>query len=596
MSPCDLSRKAYTGSPKMRSPHREASVLDDAFGPWSCWTEASLPSSDAEALTPMALFEVFRTAEDLRTIMAAFAQMFRQAFLAPNAARSTDHKHSKAACPPPWNPGMQPWRFPYEPIRVLLGGHWKAKMLWEKLDTRCSRPEYVAAPCAGGRLAGQRVVIVGAGPAGLRVAIELRLLGAQVVVLERREHFTRLNRLHLWSWCGEELKALGARCLEPPPLDFGADPDLLHIGIAELQTLLLKTSLLLGVQVILGASYCGVKWASIESGGWLVNVRRSGQQQPTSASEKPASAGDAKDTLALHGVAMVVGASGMDSSVWRSAGLETVEVGNLRSEDAIGLVCNFAPSQGSSAGGDRSLRSFALARQFYDKLFQQLEAATGAVLENIVYTRSKVSHYFVMTPTRRCLEDCGVLRDPAARPILSPSNVDRTALDGLVRRIVGFRFREGQATLPEAVAAVAGKEATGELCYADAGPQLFDFSKMKRAAEGLTFMAPPASAGKATETHQLLVALAGDALVEPFWPEGLGIVRGFFGALDVAHAASRWAVGARPRAVRKEFTAAYGQLKTLAAASRCRVLRDDESKYALAPASRYRGVSAPDDC
>jgi hypothetical protein len=72
-----------------------------------------------------------------------------------------------------------------------------------------------------------------------------------------------------------------------------------------------------------------------------------------------------------------------------------------------------------------------------------LEATTGAVLENIVYTRSKVSHYFVMTPTRRCLEDCGVLRDPAARPILSPSNVDRTALDGLVRRIVGFRFREG---------------------------------------------------------------------------------------------------------------------------------------------------------
>lgn len=579
-SPRNLGR-AFANSPQQLSPPRESSVLDEAYGPWARWTDALQTKATVGEPTATALFEVFRTAEDLRTVMAAFAQLFRQARLAPNGARSPDRR----PVAPPWT-AAKPWRFPYEPIRVLLGGHWKAKMLWEKMDARCARPEYASAPCAGGNFAGRRVVVVGAGPCGLRSAIELRLLGAQVTVIEQRERFTRLNRLHLWSWCGEELKALGARVLEPPPLDFGSDPDLLHVGIAEIQTLLLKTSLLLGVQVILGASYAGVKWASVESGGWQVNVRRG--QRPEARSP----GGEGKGLNALHGVAMVVGSGGLACSVGRTVGLESNEVGSLRAEEAIGLVCNFAPSQGGTVGGDRSLRSFSLARQFYEKLFQQLETETGAALENIVYTRSKASHYFVMTPTRRCLEECGVLRDPTHRPILDKSNVDAKALDEFIRRVVAFRFREGQATLPEAMAASQGPvgEGPAKLCYADNGPQLFDFSKMKRANEGLSFLAPPSSIHQADSYH-LLTALAGDALVEPFWPEGLGIARGFHGAQDVAFAASRWASGASQSAVTTEFAASYGQLKSLAAASRVRVLRDDESKYTIDPGTRYRGVS-----
>jgi len=295
---------------------------------------------------------------------------------------------------------------------------------------------------------------------------------------------------------------------------------------------------------------------------------------------------------------MIVGAGGLGSTVGRSAGIESIEVSGLRAEDAIGLVCNFTPSQSSSVGGDGMLRCFSLARQFYESLFRRLEEETGAALENIVYTRSKASHYFVMTPTKRCLAESGILKDPGAKPMLNTSNVDRDALDRLVRRIVAFRFREGQETLPEAYASSASSPSSAgkaaELQYADSGPQLFDFSKMYRAADGLNFLAPPPPAGKASEDNHLLVGLAGDSLVEPFWPEGLGIVRGFFGALDISNAAARWASGASCEAVRSEFTAAYGQLKTLGAATRTRVLRDDESKYALAPCSRYRGICATD--
>jgi len=214
----------------------------------------------------------------------------------------------------------------------------------------------------------------------------------------------------------------------------------------------------------------------------------------------------------------------------------------------------------------------------------------GAELENIVYTKSKASHYFVMTPTRRCLAECGVLRDPSARPALAPNNLDREALDSLVRKIVAFHFKEGEATLPE----VYAKDG-GEPRYADSGPQLFDFSKMKRVAEGLTFLPPPVRADAEAsdgEDGHLLVALAGDALVEPFWPEGLGVVRGFFGALDASWAVSRWAVGRPREEVSAEFAATYGQLKSLGAQSRCRILRDDEGSYTCAPSTRYRAISA----
>ena len=47
--------------------------------------------------------------------------------------------------------------------------------------------------------------------------------------------------------------------------------------------------------------------------------------------------------------------------------------------------------------------------------------------------------------------------------------------------------------------------------------------------------------------HQpLLVLSVGDALQEPFWPEGLGINRGMHNALDACWAANKW-VEARER-------------------------------------------------
>jgi len=55
------------------------------------------------------------------------------------------------------------------------------------------------------------VLIIGAGPCGLRAAIDAQLLGAKVVVIEKREKLSRNNVLHLWPFVITDLRALGAK-------------------------------------------------------------------------------------------------------------------------------------------------------------------------------------------------------------------------------------------------------------------------------------------------------------------------------------------------------------------------------------------------
>ena len=85
--------------------------------------------------------------------------------------------------------------------------YFKANTLWGLLDKRANLPEYE------GRTAckGAHVLIIGAGPVGLRTAIEAALLGAKVDVVEKRSVFSRNNSLHLWSFLLDDLRNLGIK-------------------------------------------------------------------------------------------------------------------------------------------------------------------------------------------------------------------------------------------------------------------------------------------------------------------------------------------------------------------------------------------------
>jgi len=540
----------------------------------------------------LALFESFQSTDDLGLTFATFARMQLHAARSPVTGDSLQPvaEHHDA--------GLQEEapRFPYQLFQELLGNNWKAKKLWKLLDERVCRPEYTDAPLNRGRLNGRHCLVVGAGPCGLRAAIELRLLGAQVTVVERRDTFSRINQLHIWSWVGEDLRGLGARMIEPPPKDFGSNPDLLVIGINDLQKLLLKVALLLGVDVRLGLEYCDTKWGE---NGWQTLLRppsdwnfTEGRAGPAAVTSQPVTSNSRPPSQFLPGLlqklAVVIGCGGFASSFGDNFGIRNVETESLRKESAIGLICNVARTHGRS---EADLRSFSMARQFYMSLFRQAAEETGVDLENIVYVKSPVAHYFVMTPTPKSLISTGVVIDESYRPLLARENINKAKLDEVVRRVIAFGWKQGVPSLLEALSKDLGGEQGGFPGYADSGPRLFDFSKMRRSSEGLIFLRPtghgPAEVPE-EEDDSLLVALAGDALMEPFWPEGLGIMRGFFGVLDACHAARAWSDGLTCSEVQELHGAAFQKLKTLSAATRARVLQQDEKKYCLSPETRYR--------
>jgi hypothetical protein len=540
-------------------------------------------------IEPDALFELFRSSDNLGDVLAAFAKLFH--FATASQKQGGRRSTVNLQVSPPWdNCHRRQWRYPYEAIRVMLGGNWKAKQLWSTLDERCGRAEYVATPCgSGSRLFGRHCLIVGAGPCGLRTAIELRLLGARVTVVDQRTVFSRINQLHLWSWCLEELKQLGARTLEPPPKEFGSDPALLHIGISHLQTFLLKVALLLGVEILLGTRYVCSEWtgscwrAMLGPAHPSANEGKVSTNSDVSAGTSLQASPSPGPPSCIDNIAVLVGAGGFSCDVGPKVGMVDLEAG-LKDGSSIGLICNFARTYGQA---ERQLKSFNLAKQFYVALFKQLAQETGAELENIVYTKSHQSHYFVMTPTRRCLCEAGIALDDKQVPLLSASNIDKKKLDAFVRGIVAFPFKTG-LSIHDALK----KDSEGRApAYADQGPGLFDFSKMKRSSEGLVFIEPPVHGatdhGSAGNDEKLLVTLVGDALVEPFWPEGLGISRGFFGVWDVCSAISDYASGEDQDAVVGRFRESYTQLKQVSASTKARVLHH-EAEYRLAPSSRYR--------
>lgn len=127
----------------------------------------------------------------------------------------------------------------------------RSRTLLHAVEARAGRPEYTIAPTsiARGGTINMRAVVVGAGPVGLRCAIELAMLGLKVDVLERRASFSRLQVLHLWSWVEHDLIDLGVKTIDP---SIFAAADYKHVSTCQLQHSLLKIVLLLGVRVHFG--------------------------------------------------------------------------------------------------------------------------------------------------------------------------------------------------------------------------------------------------------------------------------------------------------------------------------------------------------
>ena len=95
----------------------------------------------------------------------------------------------------------------YSKLKQQLPHYHRSSSLFKILDQRAALKEYnQQSACRGAR-----VLVVGAGPVGLRAAVEVALLGAKVDLVEKRTSFTRNNVLHLWSFLVHDLKSLGIK-------------------------------------------------------------------------------------------------------------------------------------------------------------------------------------------------------------------------------------------------------------------------------------------------------------------------------------------------------------------------------------------------
>ncbi|KAM7177709.1 F-actin-monooxygenase MICAL3 isoform 4-T4 [Macrochelys suwanniensis] len=426
----------------------------------------------------------------------------------------------------------------YHKLKSKLN-YWKAKALWAKLDKRGSHKDYKK----GKACANTKCLIIGAGPCGLRTAIDLSLLGAKVVVIEKRDAFSRNNVLHLWPFTIHDLRGLGAKKFYGKFCAGAID----HISIRQLQLILLKVALILGIEIHVNVEFQGLLYPpedqENERIGWRAQVHP--KTHPVSEYE----------------FEVVIGGDGRRNT------LEGFRRKEFRGKLAIAITANFINRNTTAEAKVEEISGVAFI--FNQKFFQDLREATGIDLENIVYYKDD-THYFVMTAKKQSLLDKGViLHDyPDTELLLSRENVDQEALLNYAREAADFSTNQQLPSLDFAINH-----------YGQPDVAMFDFTCM--------YASENAAMVREQNGHQLLVALVGDSLLEPFWPMGTGIARGFLAAMDSAWMVRSWSQGTSPLEVLAERESIYRLLPQTTPEN----VSKNFSQYCIDPVTRYPNIN-----
>ncbi|XP_025764523.1 protein-methionine sulfoxide oxidase mical3a isoform X21 [Oreochromis niloticus] len=426
----------------------------------------------------------------------------------------------------------------YHKLKSKLN-YWKAKALWAKLDKRASHKEYKK----GRACANTKCLIIGAGPCGLRTAIELAFLGAKVVILEKRDAFSRNNVLHLWPFTIQDLRGLGAKKFYGKFCAGAID----HISIRQLQLMLLKMALLLGIEIHVNVEFKSLieppEDQESERIGWRAEIHP--RTHPISELEFD----------------VIIGADGRRNTL---PGFRRKE---FRGKLAIAITANFINRNTTAEAKVEEISGVAFI--FNQKFFQDLREATGIDLENIVYYKDD-THYFVMTAKKQSLLEKGVILHDYADTelLLSRANVDQAALLSYAREAADFSTNHQLPTLDFAINH-----------YGQPDVAMFDFTCM--------YASENAAMVRQRNGHKLLVALVGDSLLEPFWPMGTGIARGFLAAMDSGWMVKSWAQGKTPLEVLAERESIYRLLPQTTPEN----VSKNFSQYSVDPTTRYPNIS-----
>mmetsp|Transcript_615 Transcript_615/g.754 ORF Transcript_615/g.754 Transcript_615/m.754 type:complete len:613 (-) Transcript_615:94-1932(-) len=479
---------------------------------------------------------------------------------------------------------------------------YKVQRLFQLFDKQIDRRSKLLTSRAGQTLEGKAledvssVLISGAGPVGLRAAVELLLLGFDVNVVEKRTTFSRVNILMLWNQTVSDLVSLGAKFFYPKLKVHGDS----HMGTREIQLCLLKTCILLGGNVhygmelsnlrsVSGSKQSKPKWAGLCIKTQGSKFAYSSTKKDDVLSFKPDKRGDYEMTFKCNMIdtpevdydffvpfdkaAEIDGKANLTkTSTWISSTLKRKSVvANNTSESkvaafsfdaliiaegewspsskkigvektidrfnqAIGVVVNLDyDANDKDQAKLQSFHSSKLKGKWREGPLGELEKANIHV-ENIEYLKG-TTHYIVITVEKRTLLEKGVVRDASCSPFLDKTNVDTKALYDLGRDI----------------STNIGLPTSTKFCDQNS-VQIFDFSTRARCIHSHLWLGCTTEKDTHAESHldvdisntpkleagsnfvQVPVFPVGDALLEPFWPQGLGSNRGFHGAIDAAFA------------------------------------------------------------
>ncbi|XP_035747148.1 F-actin-monooxygenase MICAL2 isoform X1 [Egretta garzetta] len=417
---------------------------------------------------------------------------------------------------------------------------WKAKALWNKLDKRASHKEYKR----GKSCMNTKCLIIGGGPCGLRTAIELAFLGAKVVIVEKRDTFSRNNVLHLWPFTIHDLRGLGAKKFYGKFCAGSID----HISIRQLQLILFKVALILGVEIHVNLEF--------------MKVLEPPEDQENQKTGWRAEFLPVDHPLSEYEFDVIIGADGRRNT------LEGFRRKEFRGKLAIAITANFINRNTTAEAKVEEISGVAFI--FNQKFFQDLKEETGIDLENIVYYKDS-THYFVMTAKKQSLLDKGVIINDYidTELLLCGENVNQSNLLSYAREAADFATNYQLPSLDFAINH-----------YGQPDVAMFDFTSM--------YASENAALVRERHRHQLLVALVGDSLLEPFWPMGTGCARGFLAAFDTAWMVRSWAQGKPPLEILAERESIYRLLPQTTPEN----INKNFDQYTIDPGTRYPNLNS----
>ena len=199
---------------------------------------------------------------------------------------------------------------------------------------------------------------------------------------------------------------------------------------------------------------------------------------------------------------VVVGASG------KTVNLHGFNRYKLDAKLAIAITCNFINDASKEEAYVNEISG--VQKQYHQQFFASLEQKHGIKLENLIYYKDS-THYFVMTATKDSLLKKGVLKEnfEERTRLLAPNNVDRFNLAVYAKEASLFATEYYSRKLPHTTFALNS--------HGEPDLSIFDFTNLYAARNSCRAVV--------RKGFPLLMAVAGDSLLEPFWPDGTGCAR-----------------------------------------------------------------------